>query len=327
MNPDFPMGRAKSAFSTTKSHGRIYVEALQPEDVQATIRGVSGVYRSRVRMVPQELMRALLEIHSPPSHLVGTWVRVQAPSNVPCKYHGDLALVTDIQEEGEDPEEKYMVVCVPRENKQNLQRVLTSGQIGQCQRRGAKVASFQYDGSDVMSQFYYYKGHTYSSDGFVYFGSLRRKDLVTTTPSRDNLDLFRHCIAASWAYKGSTSLGSWEHATYKRGDTVLINDGSVGVRLGVVRSHDHLTNVCTVLVKDLGIELDFPSSSLRLGFSIGDTVCVDVGEHEGRWGWIVGKRLPQKVDIFVTAMREIVSILSFGNVFLIKRCTDNCRRT
>ncbi|KAF5313474.1 hypothetical protein D9611_008618 [Ephemerocybe angulata] len=327
-----------SAFQRDSLPGMIYVEARSSKQVQQAVQGLVGVYISRgIHLVPIEEMASLLTIKKQEQTVKeGTWVRIKRG-----KYAGDLAMVMDVTENGEDVGLRFIprIDLSPRDEnaldvtKKRKKPALLSGSA----RPPQKLFNFEevtkvWGRKNVHAKrgnVFIFQNETYR-DGFIEKDfKISALSLEDVHPTLDEITQFKSKDGSD--SNGMVNLSVIAEASRKAaiavlqpGDHVEVFEGEQAGVHGVVEEINGDIVTITAVGSDIeGQKVDLEARSVRKRFKPGDHVKVMQGQNADETGLVVSvtdnvvtfvsDMSMQEVSVFSKDLREAAEVGSSTN--------------
>lgn len=311
-------GKPMQTFScvSPETKGFIYIEARNEAHVSAALRGMRGVFRFKVTLVPITEMTTVMTLTGSKQHLkAGSYVRLRRDP-----YKNDLARVFNVLESGT----KVCVQVVPRFD-YSAPVVGEDGQFVRPKKKNQPPQGF-FDlerataaGLDPRRERYPHTGeyidrcmNRWFKDGFELKElNIRMVGTKNVNPTLDELQRFRRGRArrdSDDEEEGASALKDGEEldriaditlpkdaagaggGSLAKGDTVRVVEGELQHLTGKVISVDTASDTVRIssLHEDiLGQELTFNASELMKYFKVGDHVKVTGGRYAGETGTVV----------------------------------------
>ncbi|KAJ1652847.1 transcription elongation factor spt5 [Dispira simplex] len=313
-----------SVFCRDSLKGYIYVEARKKAHVQAAVDRVTGVFASKLTLVPIEEMVDVVRIRRTESHIQPkSWVRVKRG-----KYAGDLAQVLEV----EDSQDVVKIRLVPRLEVSGYRDNMDDN-LAKKRKKGVPYNSaseprppqrlFNPKDSSRLdlnkpimfrgSNSYMY-GNDLFRDGFLE-KTVKSTSLFTEhiNPTLDEVAKFsmgdgtdEENAQSLSALAGSAAVQSAKAITLRPGDQVEVIEGDMIHVHGVVISVDGDVVQVHPEVSGLPDSLRFSTSQLRKRYKEGDHVKVAGGHHGGETGMIISVTDNVVTLLSDLAMKEII---------------------
>lgn len=185
LNLTMPVRHSATAFSNPNFGRRIFIEARDKHEAVETIKGVRGVWRSKVASVPQKLYVRSLVIRRRTSPSPGDWVKLRKSGAVPGRYVGDHAFIASEGEEGTSSAESFLLVCIPR-LKGGEMGLVVDGDMEEFKREGTRMVYEDEKGDGTTVECLKLGNVCITTDGLLCLGRLDRNSFTFTPDAVPN---------------------------------------------------------------------------------------------------------------------------------------------
>ena len=261
-----------SAFTRDRLTGDVFVEALKISSVNEALTGVHGILRPvSIDLVSLSDRVALLNMASPPTIKLYSWVRIRRPG----KYRGDLACVCEV----DDCTSLVYAVLVPR-IPLDKKRKRASKRPPACLFDSNAIESAYPGEIKLRNTVWLFRGGLYK-DGLLE-EELTHHDITfgDVYGTERELELFR--ISKHPQVKEALKQAT---VPLQIGDKIQVVEGTFAGILGrLVDIRDDLTVVFQT--DDLDVRHQVYAYEVRKRFSLGELVLVLHGPHKGEQGYI-----------------------------------------
>ena len=282
----------QSAIYRENLKGYVYIESFKQAHVQHALDKVTGVYASKITLVPIKEMVDVMNISKKESNLkVGSWVRVKRG-----KYQNDLAQVVDLI----DSNEIVRIKIVPRIDfnaTKSSEQQLTAKEkrkLALVNRPAQKMFNpqeiSQIDRSIRKSRGYWlFRGDTFLNGYLEKDVRISSLECENINPSLEEVTQFTGGVEPENLKDNPVpGIEAGNNVKFMEGDTVEVIEGDLSSLRGVVESVRDDSVTVKPKNSDIKETLVFSSSQLRKYFEAGDHVKVINGKYEGETGMVVG---------------------------------------